>query len=191
MIGMNDTMKILRVGMPGLLSGLLLVLVVVLSAPGAAWAVMPDEMLDDPELEQRARVISKDIRCLVCQNQSIDDSNADLARDLRIIVRERLVEGDTNDEVKSFLVDRYGDYVLLTPPMTLGTMLLWGGPFVLVGLGGLAVMVWFRGRAPAAPASGGGGPGSGLSAEERRRLERLMAEDEHGDTDGGDRSARG
>lgn len=159
-------------------------------ASGPALAVLPDEVLDDPALEQRARVISKDIRCLVCQNQSIDDSNADLARDLRIIVRERLVAGDSNTEVKSFLVERYGDYVLLTPPMNIGTILLWGGPFLLVALGGVAVIVWFKSRAtapvPAGGSSSGGGASGGLSAEERRRLDRLMAEDNDDD-----RSARG
>lgn len=163
---------------------LLLAFAAAFLASGPAWAVLPDEILDDPALEQRARVISKDIRCLVCQNQSIDDSNADLARDLRIIVRERLVAGDSNTEVKTFLVERYGDYVLLTPPMNIGTILLWGGPFLLVALGGVAVMFWFKGRT-AAPVPTGGSSGSapagGLSAEERRRLESLMAEDKDQD----------
>jgi len=93
---------------------------VITATPG--FSVLPDEMLTDPKLESRAREISKDIRCLVCQNQSIDDSNADLARDLRIIVRERLTAGDSNQQVKDYLVARYGDYVLLTPPVNLETI---------------------------------------------------------------------
>ncbi|WP_421883277.1 cytochrome c-type biogenesis protein [Pacificispira sp.] len=144
------------------------------ATPGMA--VLPDEILDDPALEARAREISKDIRCLVCQNQSIDDSNADLARDLRIIVRERLVAGDSNAEVKRYLVDRYGDYVLLTPPMALGTILLWVGPFAFVAFGAVAVFIWFRGRSvgTAVPRMAESG---GLSAEERRRIDSLLAED--------------
>lgn len=156
------------------------------ATPGMA--VLPDEILDDPALEARAREISKDIRCLVCQNQSIDDSNADLARDLRIIVRERLVAGDSNAEVKRYLVDRYGDYVLLTPPMALGTILLWVGPFAFVAFGAVAVFIWFRGRS-----AGTAGPrmaeSGGLSAEERRRIDSLLAEDSssggHGKGEGG------
>lgn len=137
-------------------------------------AVQPDEVLDDPVLEGRAREISKDIRCLVCQNQSIDDSNADLARDLRIIVRERLVAGDSDREVKQFLVDRYGDYVLLTPPVSIGTALLWGGPFVLVVLGAFGVFVWFRAQGNrTAPATAT----TALSNEEKDRLAALMAEE--------------
>lgn len=150
------------------------------ATPGLA--VQPDEVLDDPALEARAREISKDIRCLVCQNQSIDDSNADLARDLRIIVRERLVAGDSDREVKRYLVDRYGDYVLLTPPMSIGTALLWGGPFVLVLLGALGVFVWFRNQSGSGmPKTVSASGGNGLSAEEQDRLAALMAEDSAGD----------
>lgn len=157
------------------LSGLL-ALGLLAATPGLA--VLPDEMLDDPGLEARAREISKDIRCLVCQNESIDDSNADLARDLRIIVRERLVAGDSNAEVKQYLVDRYGEYVLLTPPLKLGTVLLWGGPFLFVAIGAVAVLVWFRGRTPAAPAGAETARAGGLSAEERRRIDALLADDD-------------
>ncbi len=114
-----------------------------------ASAVQPDEILDDPALEDRAREISKDLRCLVCQNQSIDDSNAELARDLRLIVRERLVEGDTNDEVFDFVVARYGDYVLLRPPIKPETYALWFGPAVIVLIAGIGVFVYLRGRARA------------------------------------------
>jgi cytochrome c-type biogenesis protein CcmH len=93
-----------------------------------AWAVLPDERLADPALETRARSLGQELRCLVCQNQSIDDSNADLAHDLRLIVRERLVAGDSDAQVLDYLRQRYGDYVLLRPPVTPGTWLLWFGP---------------------------------------------------------------
>ncbi len=166
----------------------LLALGLLAATPGMA--VLPDEILDDPALEARAREISKDIRCLVCQNQSIDDSNADLARDLRIIVRERLVAGDSNAEVKRYLVDRYGDYVLLTPPMALGTILLWVGPFAFVALGAVAVFVWFRGR-PVATAGPRMVESGGLSAEERRRIDSLLAEDTPPGGDGKGEGGRG
>ena len=102
-----------------------------------AHAVQPDEVLDDLALEARARTLSLDIRCLVCQNQSIDDSNAELARDLRIVVRERLVAGNTDEEVLEYLVDRYGPFVLLEPPKTQSTFLLWYGPAALLALGAI------------------------------------------------------
>lgn len=113
----------------------LAVLVAVLLA-GPALAVLPDERLADPVLESRARDISRNLRCLVCQNQSIDESEADLARDLRLLVRERLVAGDSDAEVVDFLVDRYGDYVLLKPPFKASTALLWGAPVLIVGAAG-------------------------------------------------------
>ncbi|GGO52063.1 cytochrome c-type biogenesis protein CcmH [Roseovarius pacificus] len=106
-----------------------------LAAP--VWAVQPDEVLDDPQLEQRARDISAGLRCLVCRNESIDDSNAGLARDLRLLVRERLVAGDSDDEVVEFIVDRYGEYVLLNPRATGSNLVLWlaGPAMLLVGAG--------------------------------------------------------
>src|SRR5262249_49804138 len=104
-----------------------------LSTP--ARAVEPSEMLKDPALEARARAISRDLRCLVCQNQSIDDSNADLAHDLRLIVRERLTAGDSDQQVKEYLVARYGDYVLLEPPLKAKTLVLWFAPALLLVLG--------------------------------------------------------
>jgi cytochrome c-type biogenesis protein CcmH len=107
-------------------------LILVLFACRSAWAVLPDEMLMDPALEARARVISQDLRCLVCQNQSIDDSNAPLARDLRIIVRERITAGDSNDQVFQYVVARYGNYVLLKPPLQSDTILLWAFPFLVM-----------------------------------------------------------
>ena len=100
----------------------------------AAQAVMPDEMLKDPALESRAREISQNLRCLVCQNQSIDDSNAPLAKDLRVIVRERLTAGDSNEQVVGYVVQRYGNYVLLKPPFQGDTALLWLLPFILMVL---------------------------------------------------------
>jgi len=122
-----------------------LFLVAVLSATSAL-AVEPDEVLDDPVLEARAREISKNLRCVVCQNQSIDESNADLARDLRILVRERLVAGDSDQEVIDFVVARYGDFVLLNPPMKGITYALWFGPFGFAGIAGLSGFFYFRQR---------------------------------------------
>ncbi|NGP18714.1 cytochrome c-type biogenesis protein [Devosia aurantiaca] len=120
-----------------------LMLCVLLSLPGAAMALSPNEILPDAALEQRARDISAGLRCLVCQNQSIDDSDADLARDLRVLVRERLVAGDSNAEVEQFLVDRYGEYVLLNPRLGLHTILLWAAAPVLL-LTGLAALLLAR-----------------------------------------------
>lgn len=109
-----------------------------LALAGAALAVEPGEMLDDPALEARAREISKDLRCLVCRNESIDESNAELARDLRLLVRERIIAGDTDEAAVAFIVDRYGEYVLLNPPRTGSNLVLWAaGPVLL--LAGLAI----------------------------------------------------
>jgi cytochrome c-type biogenesis protein CcmH len=117
-----------------------------LSFSGIAFAVQPNEMLPDPKLEARARSISAELRCLVCQNQSIDDSDADLAHDLRMLVRQRLQAGDSDEQVKQFLVNRYGDYILLDPPLNAATFVLWFGPvfFLLLAAG----LIWFNfGRA--------------------------------------------
>lgn len=116
---------------------------------GSALAVMPEEVLKDPALEKRARVISQDLRCLVCQNQSIDDSNAPLAKDLRIIVRERLTSGDTDAQVFEYVVSRYGNYVLLKPPFQTDTYLLWAGPFLMM-LIALAISYNYLRKRPAA-----------------------------------------
>ena len=107
-------------------------------------AIQPDEILQDNGLEQRARVISKELRCLVCQNQSIDDSDAPLARDLRLLVRERLQTGEKNEEVIAFIVDRYGDFVLLRPPLKASTIALWISPVALLLLGFFLLLTWFR-----------------------------------------------
>ena len=109
-----------------------------------AHAVNPREMLGNDLLERRARHISKDIRCVVCQNQSIDDSDAPLASDLRVLIRQRLVEGDTDQEVIGYLVSRYGDFVLLTPPVKGATLFLWFGPVVFALLGMLGLVLYFR-----------------------------------------------
>ncbi len=109
-----------------------------------AWSVTPEEQLSNPVLENRARELSKIIRCLVCQNQSIDDSDAQLAKDLRILLRERLVAGDSDEQVKQYLVDRYGNYVLFEPPMTASTLLLWGAPLLFIGLAIIIYGVWWR-----------------------------------------------
>ncbi len=113
-----------------------------------AAAVLPDEMLADPVLEARARDISKDLRCVVCQNQSIDDSDAPLAHDLRVIVREQLGKGRTNQQVIDYVVARYGHFVLLKPPVETATWALWLGPFAILGLGGIGLAVMARRRRP-------------------------------------------
>ena len=128
----------------------ILALLCLLAVPvGTAVAVQPNEVLKDAALEARARTLSKDIRCLVCQNQSIDDSNADLARDLRVLVRERLTQGDSDDQVLDYLVKRYGDYVLLKPPVKSSTYVLWFGPLVILILGIVGLFFFLRGRRPA------------------------------------------
>ncbi|MCP1335913.1 cytochrome c-type biogenesis protein [Futiania mangrovi] len=149
-----------------------LALLFALGLAGAAFAtaVEPDEQLDDPVLEERAREISKTLRCLVCQNQSIDDSDAQLARDMRLIVRERLVDGDTDAEVVDFLVRRYGDFVLLKPPVKPQTYVLWFGPFLLFAVAGFGV--WRLLGATARKQAGDGA--APLSAEEQRRLDALL-----------------
>jgi len=132
-----------------------------------ALAVQPDEILDDPVLEERAREMSKNLRCLVCRNESIDESNAELARDLRLLVRERLVAGDTNDETLDFIVARYGEYVLLTPRATGSTLILWvAGPVLFFAALGIAA-VYIRRRRPNAVEDV-------LSDAEKARLTQLL-----------------
>lgn len=109
-----------------------------------ARAVNPSEILTDPALEARARDISKGLRCLVCQNQSIDDSDASLAKDLRILVRERITAGDSNDQVETYVVSRYGDFVLLKPPFKMATLVLWLSPLLFIICGTIAIIVFFR-----------------------------------------------
>ena len=136
---------------------------------GPAWAVQPDEILDDPALEARAREISRDLRCLVCRNENIDDSEAGLARDLRLLVRERLVEGDSNREVIDFIVDRYGEYVLLNPRREGMNLLLWlAGPAMLILGGGISLAYIRRRRTDATL------PDAPLSPEEQKRLDQIL-----------------
>lgn len=151
-----------------LLRTALLLLAVVIWAPFAA-AVQPDEILPDSALENRARQISAELRCLVCQNQSIDDSNAPLARDLRVLVRERLKAGDSDTQVREFVVARYGSFVLLRPPLTPGTLLLWLTPLLL--LAGTGYVVWSRMRRAGQTRVAAAQP---LTADEQARLDRLL-----------------
>ncbi|MBM3533665.1 MAG: cytochrome c-type biogenesis protein CcmH [Alphaproteobacteria bacterium] len=148
---------------------LLLALLLAVAAMPAT-AIRPDEILADPALETRARALGKELRCLVCQNQSIDDSEADLARDLRKLVRERLVAGDSDPEIRRFLVARYGDFVRLDPPLRLATAVLWFGPAVLLALGFAGIVVFLR-RRPETTAPD-------LDPADRARLERVLAEDD-------------
>lgn len=133
---------------------------------GPALAVLPSERLADPALEARARALSLELRCQVCQNQSIDDSNAPLAADLRRLVRERLVAGDSDAGVLDYVVRRYGDYVLLRPPMREDTALLWFGPLAILIAGGIGAFVYLRRRKPAIEAA--------LTAEEEARLKAIL-----------------
>ena len=152
----------MRVAIPAVL--FLLVLPVV-----GVDAVQPNEVLNDPELEARARNLSKDIRCLVCQNQSIDDSNAGLARDLRVLVRQRLTKGDSDEQILDFLVNRYGDFVLLKPPVKLSTYALWYGPIAIFIFGVIGLIVFLRGRRPSI-----GSQTVALSEDEERRISALF-----------------
>ena len=126
------------------LTGYLAAFLLIVGELQPAQAVNPTEMLGNDLLEKRARHISKDIRCVVCQNQSIDDSDAPLARDLRVLIRQRLVKGDTDQEVISYLVSRYGDFVLLTPPVKGTTLFLWFGPVGFALLGMIGLVLFFR-----------------------------------------------
>ena len=140
----------------------------VLAAPSLA--VQPDEVMKDPALEARARALSAELRCMVCQNQSIDDSDAPLAHDIRVLIRQRIAAGEGNDAVRAYLVSRYGDFILLKPPLKPETLLLWlCAPLCLCA--GLAAILVARRRAPSAPAA--------LSLEEEARLAALTQDDSH------------
>ena len=151
---------------------LLILLMAVLMLAAPAGAVEPDEVLDDPKLEQRAREISKDVRCLVCRNESIDSSNAKLAKDLRLLVRERLEAGDTNAEVKDYLVERYGEYVLLNPRVSWENAFLWAAGPVLLVLGGIAALAFLRSRSPEADRAE-----APLTPEEQAEIDRMLGDD--------------
>ncbi|MEN9708238.1 MAG: hypothetical protein RIQ68_646 [Pseudomonadota bacterium] len=139
--------------------------------PSLAFSVQPGEMLADPKMEARARDISAELRCLVCQNQSIDDSDAALARDLRLLVRERLKAGDSDTQVRDYLVARYGDFILLKPPFKMETLLLWLTPFAVLLAGAAALFAFTRRRPAQAVAS------QSLSEAEKNRLQSLLSSD--------------
>ena len=138
-----------------------------------ALAIQPDEILNDTVLEERARVISKELRCLVCQNQSIDDSDAPLARDLRVLVRERLQAGESDKEVINFVVDRYGDFVLLRPPIKASTLVLWLSPVAALFVGIFLLLTWFRKQKQFVPVQA-----KPLSNEEKEKLQAAFKRDE-------------
>ena len=152
------------------LSGALLAAVLAVIA-AAALAVEPGEVLKDPALEARARTLSSEIRCLVCQNQSIDESNADLARDMRRLVRERLRAGDSDRAIRDYLIKRYGDFVMLRPPVKRSTWLLWFGPGLVLLIAAGVMIVYFRNRrrTPSMDA---------LDKDEQARLDVLLAEED-------------
>jgi cytochrome c-type biogenesis protein CcmH len=133
---------------------------------GAAHAVEPGEMLQDPSLEARARTVSEGLRCLVCQNESIDESHAELARDIRLLVRQRILAGDTDQQVRDYMVARYGQFILLRPPFELQTALLWTTPLIVLTLGGVAMFVALR-RPPRTMSEG-------LTREEQARVADLI-----------------
>jgi cytochrome c-type biogenesis protein CcmH len=150
----------------GRLIAALLALLLALGA-GPSFAVQPDELMKDPALEARARALSAELRCMVCQNQSIDDSDAPLARDIRVLIRQRIGQGEGNDAVRSYLVSRYGDFILLKPPFKPETLLLWLiAPLTLSA--GLAAVLLARRRAPGAPA---------LSSDEEAQLAALISDE--------------
>ena len=151
----------------------ILIALTLLTVPQQALAVQPDEILSDPALEGRARTLSKELRCMVCQNQSIDDSDAPLARDLRLLVRERLKEGDSDRQVIDFLVARYGEFVLLKPRLALHTALLWFGPPALLCGGALALVLIARRRSKRGADDPAKPEGGNLSAAEQARLAEL------------------
>jgi cytochrome c-type biogenesis protein CcmH len=135
------------------------------------WAVQPDEILPDAVMEARARALSKDLRCLVCRNENIDDSDADLARDLRILLRERLVEGDSDEQAIAFIVERYGEYVLLNPTSKGSNLILWiAGPLMLIG-GGLMSALYLRSRRNAGELTL-----ANLSEDDEKRLAEILKE---------------
>lgn len=152
------------------MSKLLAVILLLLLAP-AAFAVEPSERLANPALEARAEAIGSELRCLVCQNETIEESNAPLAHDLRVLLRQRLAAGDTDAQAIKFITDRYGDFVLLKPPVEPATYVLWFGPAALLALAAGGAFIYLRRRRTAAPIPP-------LSAAEQRRLARLLREEE-------------
>jgi cytochrome c-type biogenesis protein CcmH len=152
----------------------LIAVLALFAVPHLAQAVQPDEILPDPALESRARTLSRELRCMVCQNQSIDDSDAPLARDLRLLVRERLKAGDNDNQVIDFLVARYGEFVLLKPRVAWHTAVLWGAPALLLMGGVIILLVFGRRRSVAATNA----PVAALSPQEQARLSELTQRDQ-------------
>jgi cytochrome c-type biogenesis protein CcmH len=148
------------------------ILVVLVAFTTFARAVTPDEVLPDPTLETRARTISQVLRCVVCQNQSIDDSNAPLAHDLRVLLRERLASGDTDEQALDFIVARYGNFVLLNPPMQLNTLALWFGPALFVLIAAIGFGQYVRRRSSNSTAQ----ESTSLTATEQKRIDELLGE---------------
>jgi cytochrome c-type biogenesis protein CcmH len=157
-------MNVMMIARSIVLAGLLLL------APLAARAVQPDEIMTDPSLEARARALSGQLRCMVCQNESIDESSADLARDLRLLVRERLQAGDSDDQIRAYLVRRYGEFILLKPPFKPETWLLWAAPFLILVAGGYILLVARRRQQARALVES-------LSDAERAKLKAMLGED--------------
>jgi cytochrome c-type biogenesis protein CcmH len=153
------------------LGRILILFTICVSLTTSAVAVGVDAPLDDPALEARARVIHKQLRCLVCQNQSIEDSNADLARDLRVLVRDRIALGESDKQVVDYIVDRYGDWVLLKPPLNIGTLFLWFGPLLL--LAGIVFFVLIRLKRSKGRTMEGA---QELSTEEQARIRKILEE---------------
>jgi cytochrome c-type biogenesis protein CcmH len=145
----------------------LLIIVFLMLSVSPVFAVNPNEVLADPALEARARALSAQLRCMVCQNQSIDDSNAELAKDLRLLVRERITNGDSDEAVIAYVVSRYGEFVLLNPRFETKTLILWGAPVVLLLAGAAAMLVAIRRRT-------GKATGTTLSADEQARLDAVL-----------------
>jgi cytochrome c-type biogenesis protein CcmH len=137
-----------------------------LMAPAFAFAVTPEEMLRDPKQEARARALSAQLRCMVCQNESLDESEASLAADIRRLVREKIVAGESDEAIKAFLVARYGDFILLKPPLKIETVLLWAAPVLMLVIGGAAIFVAIRRRGPA--------PASALTDTEAAKLATIV-----------------
>lgn len=149
---------------------LAMVLTTLMASTLAAYAVEPEEMLKDPSLEARARAITRELRCVVCQNQSIDDSDAPLAHDMRVLVRERVAQGDSDDAVRNYLVARYGNFVLLRPPLQVDTFALWFSPFVFLAVAFALMRGYFRAMSREIP------PPQPLNENDERAFKRLSEE---------------
>lgn len=149
----------------------LIVTLTALVLSSGVYAVQPDERLADANLEQRAREVSKALRCVVCQNETIDDSSAELARDMRILVRARITAGDTNEQVLAYMVQSYGDFVLLRPRLTIETLILWFGPLLVLMIGGGVILRRLRRPAAAAPVA--------LSEDDARALKEITGKEPH------------